>query len=207
MMKTRQLAATATFAAMLSACAGSNLGGIGDILGGVLNQGGTAQPQPSQAVVEVQSIDNQQQTIYVRTEQGESGSVRFDQNTVVVYQQQQYPVSALERGDIATMQLQQIAQNQLYTPRIDVQQSAQERAGQSPTAGGQLWQLTGRVGPVDHQRGFFELQTSEGSYTVVLPQNAGPATTDYFHRLRSGNTVQIEGTLSGNATIQLYRFV
>ena len=191
----------------LPACAGNSMGTLGDILGGVLgSSAGGAQQE--EVLVEVQAVDTRQQAIQVRTERGETGAILFDRNTVVVYQQQQYPVTALERGDVVVMQVQQIDGNRLYTPRIDVRQSVQERTGQAvPGVSGQRRQMSGRVGRIDHQRGFFELQTQQGTYTVVLPANPGPATTDYFRRLRAGASVTLEGTFNGTDRIDLYRFI
>lgn len=192
----------------LPGCAGGNLGALGDVLGGVLGPAAGGQAQQGQVVVEVQGVDTQRQAIHVRTEQGQTGSVHFDQNTIVVYQQQQYPVTALERGDIAAMQIQQTSQNVLYTPRIDVQQSVQERTGQASNgATGQMHQLYGQVRQVDHQNGFFQLQTQQALYTVVLPPNPGNATMQYFHGLRAGQNVTIEGTMSGTTRVDLYRFI
>jgi hypothetical protein len=55
--------------------------------------------------------------------------VLYDQQTVVVYRQQQYPVTALERGDVVNLQLLQTGQNDVYVSRVDVVQSVQERTG------------------------------------------------------------------------------
>jgi len=112
---------------LLTSCA--QLGSLGDILGAIGGPAGTQQQQ-SQLQAEVQQVDASSQRIYVRTQQGQSGAVRFDGQTVVVYRQQQYPVTALERGDIVVMQLHQLSQNELYASRIDVTQSAQERTGE-----------------------------------------------------------------------------
>lgn len=206
-MSTKSFGRCAAAAALLAlpACAGGNLGALGDILGGAMGTGGQ---QQGQIVAEVQSVDTRNQVIRVRTQQGETGDVRYDQNTTVLYQQQQYPVTALERGDVIEMQLQQVDKNRLYTSRIEVRQSVQERSGQSSSgATGQLRQISGRVAQVDHQRAFFELQTQQGTYTVLMPANAGPATRDYFSRLRTGDNVVIEGTLTGSGRIDLYRFI
>ena len=115
----------------LSGCGGSGaLGTLGNVLGGVLGQGGGAQQQQQQQIqAEIQQVDTNGQRVHVRTSQGENGSVRFDQNTAVIYRQQQYPVTALERGDLVTLTVQQISQNELYASRIDVVQSIQERQG------------------------------------------------------------------------------
>ena len=115
--------------ATMPACSGNSLGNLGNILGGVLGGPQSGSAQQGEVLAEVQSVDTGQQAIYIRTEQGESGAVLFDRNTVVVYRQQQYPVTALERGDVVAMQLQRVDQQRLYTPRIDVRQSVQERTG------------------------------------------------------------------------------
>jgi hypothetical protein len=207
----RHLAAAAFTVMALSGCAGNNLGALGDILGGAMGGAGQQGQGQGQLVVEVQGVDTRQQFISVRTQQGEQGNVMFDQNTTVTYQNQQYPVTALERGDVVAMQVQQTQQGQMYVSRIDVQQSVQERTGQtnSGTVGGtgQMQQLVGRVGQIDHNRGVFQLQTQQGTVVVSLPYNPGNATTDYFHRLRTGDNVRLEGTFTGNGRVELYRFI
>lgn len=205
----RQLVAMSFTAMALSGCAGTNLGQLGDILGGAMGgMGGAGGQQQGQLVVEVQGVDARQQVIAVRTQQGQQGNVLFDQNTIVTYQNQQYPVTALERGDVVAMQVQQTQQGQPYVSRIDVQQSVQERTGQSTGGmGGQYQQMYGRVGQVDHNRGMFQLQTQQGTVVVQMPYNPGPATNDYFRRLRNGDTVRLEGTFIGNGRVELYRFI
>ena len=122
--------------AVLPGCAGGGMGGmggIGDILGSVLGgamggQGGQQQ-QGQQVQAEIQEVDARNSRVAIRTQQGQGGWVRFDQQTVVVYRQQQYPVTALERGDVVNLQLQQLSQNEVYVSRVDVVQSVQERQG------------------------------------------------------------------------------
>lgn len=188
----------------VTGCAGG--AGLGNVLGGVLGGGGGG-AQQGEVLVEVQGVDTRQQAIQVRTEQGETGAVLFDENTVVVYRQEQYPVTALERGDVAVMQIQQIDQNRLYTPRVDVQQSVQERTGQVTPGAGQLRQLTGEVGQVDNQRQRFELRTADGIYTIILPENPGAGMLDYFNRLRTGTDVTVEGVPFGADGLTLRRFI
>lgn len=201
----RRMAAAAALVLTLSGCAGTNLGALGDILGGAL--GGAGGQQNGQVLAEVQGVDTRQQLIQLRTEQGQTGNVMFDQNTMVVYQNQQYPVTALERGDVAYFQLQQTQQGATYAARIEVRQSVQERTGQSGSVGGQYQELYGTVGRIDYNQGWFELRTQNGTATVTLPYNAGDATTDYFRRLRTGQTVRVEGTNLGNGRVELYRFI
>lgn len=103
---------------VLSGC--GNLGSIGNILGSVLGQGA----QQQQMDAEVQQVDARDGRLYVRTQDGRSGVIRVDSRTQVVYNNQQYPVTALERGDVVRIQLQQTRNNELYATRIDVLRSA-----------------------------------------------------------------------------------
>lgn len=116
----------------LTACsAGGGLGALGNILGtlGGAAGGQGQQGQQGQIQAEIQQVDTNSQRLHLRTQSGESGSVRFDGNTEVIYRQQRYPVTALERGDIVNLTVQQISGNELYASRVDVVQSVQERTG------------------------------------------------------------------------------
>jgi hypothetical protein len=197
-------AAALVAVATASGCAQMGaLGGLGDILGGVL--GGPGQQQ-GQMRVEVQQVDTRQQAIHVRTSDGRTGAVRYDGNTQVIYRQQQYPVTALERGDVATLEVQQLQNNDLYVQRVLVEQSVQERTGQTQGAG-HVQQVSGRVGQINTQTGMFELQTAGGVVTVSLPAN--PRTTDVnrFRQLRTGDAVAVEGALVAAGFIELHRFL
>lgn len=100
----------------------SNLGSVGDILGSVL--GGQRQQQQQQVEAEIQQVDASNGRIYVRTQDGQTGTIRVDSQTQVVFNNQRYPVTALERGDIVRIQMQQTQNNELYATRIDVVRSA-----------------------------------------------------------------------------------
>lgn len=186
----------------LPGCAGNSLGSLGDILGGLGMPGSGG--QQGQISVEIRDVNTQQQTIQVATQDGRTGNVFYDQNTVVVYRQQQYAVNALERGDLAVLQVQETAQGSLYTNRIDVQTSVSERTGQ--TGMGSIQQFSGRVGQIDQNRGLFVLQTQTGNVTVSVPYNASQATVDYFRRLRTGDTVRLEAVPVDGGHVQIYRF-
>jgi hypothetical protein len=198
----RNLVAAATLVAT-SGCGGVGLGDLGT-LADILVGGGAAGAGQGQVVVEVQQIDTRQQLIQVRTQEGQTGSVSYDANTMVVYQQQQYPVTALERGDIVALQLQERSQGGYYASRIDVQQSVRERTGQ---VAGQAQQFAGQVGQIDHSRGIFELRMQAGTVTVTLPFNAPQATVQHFNSLRTGHTVRIEGQHLGDGRVELHRFL
>lgn len=188
----------------LGACAGGGAGGLGDILGTVLGGAQPASSNVGQLVVEVQSIDQQNQHIAVLTEDGQRGNVLYDRNTRVVYQQQEYSVTALERGDIVEMRVQEIQQG-LYTDYILVRQSVQQSGG---VTGGNasLVQASGTVRQIEYQRGWFDLETSQGVITVTLPYNPASATVSAFERLDRGDRVSLEGYLVANDRIELVRF-
>lgn len=99
----------------------SNLGSVGDILGSVL---GGQQQQQQQLDAEVQQVDASSGRLYIRTQDGQNGTIRIDSQTQVVFNNQRYPVTALERGDVVRIQLQQTQNNELYATRIDVLRSA-----------------------------------------------------------------------------------
>lgn len=186
----------------LAGCSGGlgGLGGLGDILGGAVGGGGETRIR-----AEVQDVNRNDQTISVVTAEGQSGAVRYDQNTQVIYQQQQYPVTALERGDLVVMQLQQSSSGETYVGRIEVEQSVQERGGVAGT--GQRQMLQGRVGQIDQSQGAFQLQTQQGTTVVVtLPYNPPSQMLDRFRRLRQGEHVSIEGTVLSQTRVELYRF-
>jgi hypothetical protein len=113
-----------TLVSVSMSCA--QLGSVGDILGTVL--GGGARQQ-AQIDAQIQRVDANGQRLFVNTREGQSGAVRFDSQTLVVYNQRQYPVTALSPGDIVVMQVQQTTQNELYAARIDVTQPVQQQRG------------------------------------------------------------------------------
>src|SRR4051812_4677995 len=100
-----------------AACGGNTLGTLGQVLGSAIP--GAGQTGTGQIAAQVRQVDANQRIIQVTTTDGQTGNISYDQNTVVVYQQQQYPVTSLEQGDRITMQVQQTNQNQLYASRID----------------------------------------------------------------------------------------
>src|SRR4051812_39002752 len=105
----------------------SQLGGLGNVLGGVLGpQTGSGSGEVAGTV---RSVDTQRQMLQITTQNGQTGSVYFDQRTQVVYQQQNYNVTALEQGDQVQMRLQQDNQGRYYTDYIMVTRSVQDANG------------------------------------------------------------------------------
>lgn len=183
---------TLMLALATGACSG---GGLADVLGGVLGGGGGggAGGGSGTVTVEVQEVREQQQQIIVLTQDGQTGGVLFDANTQVIYNNENYPVRALEHGDIVDMRIQEVQQG-YYTDLIQVRQSVQERQGGtrgSPAP--DVYRMEGTIGQIDVSAERFTLNmTQGGTVTVRLPSNASTAMRDRLRDYRSGDYVRVE---------------
>jgi hypothetical protein len=203
-MRTGFLAALAVASIAATGC-GSTGGQLGDILGGVLN----APTANSTVTGEVTSIDTRNQQIVIRTNTNQTGYINYDNNTKVIYQNREYPVTSLEQGDLVSMTVQQANNNQVYTSQITVTQSVQDRTGTGTSTGTTsdgLQRLEGTVNTIDRTRGTFELRSGGNTTQVVLNYNASSAVRDYFSRLRTGDYVRVEGRWIGQNSISVERF-
>jgi hypothetical protein len=115
-------------AALLFATAGCSTGGVGDVLGGVLNS-----PESSDGTAtvnaEIQDNDDVRQQVRIRTTDGREAVVRWDSGTEVIYLNERYSPAALERGDLVQMRIRETSDGELYTDYVVVTQSVQERTG------------------------------------------------------------------------------
>lgn len=188
------------------------LGGLGNVLGGVLSPGtGSGN---SEVYGMVRGVDTQRQIIQIQTQNGQVGNVYFDQNTQVVYQNQRYPVTALEQGDQIGLRIQQTQNGQAYTDYITVTQSVQETNGGYNNNTGGVYngggtgytRAEGRVTWVDTQRGQFALSTNGGTLTVVMPYQSNTTDASRFRNLRQNDYVRVEGQLVSNGRLELSRF-
>jgi len=122
-MRSRPFLTAAATLVLFAGC--SNMGSIGNVLGSVLGgMGGQRQQQQQQLDAEIQQVDANGGRLYVRTQDGQNGTIRVDNNTMVVFNNQRYPVTSLRRGDVVRIQLQQTQNNELYAARIDVLRSS-----------------------------------------------------------------------------------
>ena len=136
-------------------------------------------------VGEVTNIDTRSRQIEIRADSGRTSTVRYDNNTQVIYRQRNYPVANLERGDYVAARVQQDRDGRYSTDTITVRESAQDRG---TIGGGRLDRIEGRVEYVDSRRGTFELRDSRNRLVVVsVAFNAPRAVTDRFNRLRNGD--------------------
>ena len=179
----------------LGGCA--QAGTLGDILGGVMNA-------PAQTMAgTVQGVDTRARQVFVRTSDNQTVAVAYDDRTSVVYQQQNYPVTALEAGDQVTLRLTESSNGGYYTDRIDVTQSASATTGSNAN----LQSVQGTVRQVDLTNGAFTISTTnQGIVTVTLPYNPRSSDMDRFRNLRQGDYVRAYGTFLTNTRFELRQF-
>lgn len=186
----------------VTACGGGALGGLGDILTG----GAGGQQQGGAMTAEVQEVRANQQQIIVRTQDGQQGAVLFDQNTQVVYQNQQYAVTALERGDVVEMRIREVQQG-YYTDLIQVVQSVQERRGETTGTTSGAQRIEGTIDQIDLNRSMFTLDmTQGGTLPIYLPQSASTSMRDRLRQHRSGDYVRVEVRAIDQSTAELVRW-
>jgi len=161
--------------------------------------------QANEIVGEVINVDSRSRQIEIRADSGRTSTIRYDNNTQVLYRQRTYPVANLERGDYIAARVQQDRDGRYTTNTITVRESAQDRG---TVGGSRLDRIEGRVEYVDSRRGTFELRDSRNRLIVVsVDFNAPKAVTDRFNRLRNGDQVRIEGRSVNADRFDLEKFL
>ena len=177
---------------------------LGSILGGM---GGTGQGQGSQLSGYVEAVDTRTQQIAIQASSGQRVVLSYDNQTSVVYQNQNYPVTALERGDQVTARVQSTTGGAYYTDLIQVDQSVSgSGSGTGNTGSGQVQSLQGTVGQVDRSNGLFRLDGTNSSVIVALPYNVRQTDLSTFNNLRVGDRVRLYGVFLNNSRVELRQF-
>lgn len=180
----------------MGACANS---GLGNILGSVLGGGG------NQLAGTIQGVDTRNQQIGITQTNGQTVGVRYDNQTRVIYQNQSYPVTALENGDQVVARIQDQGNGNYYTDSIQVTQSVQGNT--SGTGGGNVQPFQGTVRQVDIQNGLFTIDAGTGYIvTVSMPYNPARSDLNRFQNLRQGDAVRFYGVYLNNTRIELRQF-
>ncbi|HET9683690.1 MAG TPA: hypothetical protein VFP15_06275 [Gemmatimonadaceae bacterium] len=193
------LGAAIIFAAM-TACA--NTGGLGGILGSVLGGG-----QGNQLQGAISGVDTRAQQIGVQQSNGQTVWVRYDNNTQVLYQNQNYPVTSLERGDQVVATIQDAGNGSYYVSTVQVTQSVSNASGGVYGNQGGVTTYQGNVRQVDRSNGWFTVdEGSIGRITVTLPSGLSQQDLNRFSNLRSGDYVRFYGVRTGNSQVQLRQF-
>lgn len=204
-MRLTTMSARVTAAALLlasSAC--SSAGGLGSILGSVLGGGTGSGSGGNQLSGYIQGVDTRNQRIGVQQSNGQTVVVQYDNNTQVLYNNQNYPVTSLENGDQVTLRVQQLQNGGYYTDVVQVDRSV---TGPSTTQQGNVQLLQGTVRQIDQQNGLFLLDASNGSrVTVSLPQQVSRNDLDRFRNLRVGDYARLYGVYLNNTRVELRQF-
>jgi len=198
MMNLQRVARSGAVSAMLLAAFGcSSAGGLGEILGGVLGGGG------NRVDGTVQGINTRNQQIGITDRNGQTVTLTYDNNTRVVYQNQNYPVTSLEWGDEVTAR---IPGNNNYTDLIEVTRSVGNTDG-TGTGSGNVQTYEGTVRSIDRTNGIFTFSSSAyGTLTVSMPYNARSNDITRFNNLRTGDFVRFYGVMLNNSRIELRQF-
>ena len=179
----------------------------GSILGSVLGAG--QQSQASQVRGTVQGIDTRTRQIGIQQSNGQTVAVAYDDQTQVVYQNRNYPVTSLERGDRITARIQSNG-NTYYTDLVQVDQSVSTTSNGSIDPGvgsGGVQTLQGTVRQVDQSNGLFTIDASNNVRILVsLPSNPSRADVVKFQNLRPGAYVRLYGVFVTNSRVELRQF-
>ena len=194
MVQNRMLLGTAMTCLLMASAACSQLGSI---LGGV---GGAGSPQGGQLSGYIEGVDTRTQQIAIQTSGGQRVMLLFDNQTAVVYQNQNYPVTALERGDQVTARVQSTSGGAYYTDLIQVDRSVSSGGS---SASGNVQSLQGVVGQIDRANGQFRLDGTNASVIVTLPYNVRQTDLNRFNNLRVGDQVRFYGVFLNNSRVEL----
>jgi hypothetical protein len=190
-------AAAVAMLAALGAC--SSVRGLGNMIGGMLGRG-----QAGQVSGYVQGVDTRSQIIALHQPNGQPVNLLFDNQTKVIYNNQSYAVTSLDRGDQITAHVQN-TNNGYYADVVQVERPVQGTA--VSTASGSVQTVQGTVRQVDQQNGLFTLDVSSGTrLTVSMPYSPSRTDVTRFQSLRSGDVVRIAGVFLNNARVELRQF-
>jgi len=196
----QRVSAAAMIVAFAGACAGNSLG---NILGSVMG-GGAQSGQSGQLSGTIRGVDSRSQQISIQQSNGETVPVSYDNQTQVVYQNQNYSPTALENGDRVTARIQANG-NSYYTDYVQVDQSV-NGTGVGSSSNVQL--LQGTVRQVDLRNGWFTVVDTNGfnTLTITVPNNLSTNDINRFRSLRNGDFVRFYGVYLNNTQVQLRQF-
>jgi hypothetical protein len=188
---------------LMSASACSSAGGLGNILGSVLGGAG-GQSSSNQVSGYIQGVDTRNRQIGIQMSNGQTVAVAYDNQTQVLYQNQNYPVTSLENGDQVTARIQQLQNGGYYTDVVQVDRSV---SGPSTVQSGNVQLLTGTVRQVDQQNGLFLVDMQNGGrVTVQLTSQLNRADLDRFRNLRAGDWTRFYGVFLSSNRVELRQF-
>jgi hypothetical protein len=190
---------------VFAATACSSTGGLGNILGSVLGGGSGSQVSGT-----IQGMNTRNQQIGLQQSNGQTVTLNYDNNTQVVYQNQNYSVSSLEYGDRVTARVtnSNSTSGGYYTDLIQVDQSVSSNGSTGDVYGNNNVQtFEGTVRNIDRTNGLFSLESRNyGTVTVALPYNLRQTDLNRFQNLRNGDSVRLYGVALNNTRVELRQF-
>lgn len=197
---TRSIGIATAALVLLSTGACSSMGGLGSVLGSVLGQG-----QGSQVSGTVQGLDTRNAQLAIAQSNGQMVYLSYDANTQVTYNNQNYQVTNLERGDQVTARVQQTQNGGYYTDLIQVDRSVSTST--SSTSGTSVQSYQGTVRAINQSQGWFSVDAGNGyTYEVVLANQLSRTDYSRFTALRTGDYVRFYGVMISNTRIELRQF-
>jgi len=153
---------------------------------------------------EIRSLDSRNGRMQVREQNNNrTQTLRYDSRTRVMHRQRQYPVSALERGDIVRVRVTRDRSGNAWADHVEVRESVQER--RASTA--RVQRMDGTVRLVDTRRGLFTVEQSRNrTVTVYVPRNLNRNDARRFERLRRGERVRMDVRQVSGGVAELVRF-
>jgi hypothetical protein len=202
----RRAVALGMLAALTACSSAGTLGNVlGSVLGGAAGGGGAGGAGANQVSGLVLGVDTRSQVIGLQAQNGQSVNILFDNQTRVVYNNQSYAVTSLDRGDQVTARIQSTG-NGYYTDLVQVDRPVQGSTA-SGTTSGNVQTLQGTVRQIDQQNGLFTMDVNNvGRLTVSMPYSPSRTDLTRFQNLRSGDVVRIAGVPLNNTRVELRQF-
>jgi arginine repressor len=148
-------------------------------------------------IATVEELDHSRRELYLRTQGGQSQIVTYTNRTQVAIDGKEISASELGDGDIIQVRMHGTADGRVVADSIRVRERGDRRST-----------IEGTVERVVSDRRMIELRTSSGAATIVyLPENSPEIVEDEFSRLRSGDSVRLEGIFFGANRVELTRIL
>ena len=182
----------------LAAC--STAGGLSNVLGSVAGTGQGARRVSGYVL----RVDTRSLVLALQLSDGQSLNLLYDDDTKVVYNNQNYSVTSLDQGDRVTARVQGTRRGD-YTDLVQVDQPV--RGSDTSTASHSIQTIEGTVREVDVQNGLFSLEVGTGArVTVSMPYSPSRTDQNRFQNLRQGDYVRIAGVYLNGSRVELRQF-
>lgn len=157
---------------------------------------------------EIRSVDSRRGRLEFRTARGRTSTVRVDRATRVVYGRRNYPLDALERGDMVRIWLEVDERGDAWADRVEVRRSAVERYGryEDERYRGRVERLDGRVLEVSLGNGYFVVDQGYDRVVVHVPRALDRDEYRRLERLRRGDRVRADVRWLSGDEAALVRF-